>query len=218
MKKGFTLSEVLITLGIIGIVAVLTIPAVMKNYKNRLYVSQLEKTYAQISDAAQAIMNDEHCSNFYETKAARPNSWTNAAKGECQAGAGYFLNNYFKPIRRNCKTGTDKCLADKYTNIDGAAAGSFYGEYCIQTTNGAAICIEYNKANHVPSVAVDINGTSEPNMTGRDVFVMNISEKGTIIDWGNADDCNKANAEAHIAKYAAGCLRKVKDAGWKMEY
>ena len=35
-KKGFTLSEVLITLGVIGIVAVLTIPGVMKNYQNRL--------------------------------------------------------------------------------------------------------------------------------------------------------------------------------------
>ena len=31
MKQGFTLSEVLITLGIVGIVAVLTIPGVMKN-------------------------------------------------------------------------------------------------------------------------------------------------------------------------------------------
>ena len=50
-KFGFTLSEVLITLGIIGIVAVLTIPAVMKNYRNRLYVAQLQKTYAQISEA-----------------------------------------------------------------------------------------------------------------------------------------------------------------------
>ena len=45
MKQGFTLSEVLITLGIVGIVAVLTIPGVMKNYKNRLYTAQLEKVY-----------------------------------------------------------------------------------------------------------------------------------------------------------------------------
>ena len=49
MKQGFTLSEVLITLGIVGIVAVLTIPGVMKNYKNRLYTAQLEKVYSQYS-------------------------------------------------------------------------------------------------------------------------------------------------------------------------
>ncbi|MDE6137868.1 MAG: type II secretion system GspH family protein [Candidatus Gastranaerophilales bacterium] len=56
MNKGFTLSEILITLGIVGIVAVLTVPGVMKNYQNRLYTAQLEKIYAQLSDAAQAIM------------------------------------------------------------------------------------------------------------------------------------------------------------------
>ena len=43
MKKGFTLSEVLITLGIVGVVAVLTVPGVMKNYKSRLYTAQLQK-------------------------------------------------------------------------------------------------------------------------------------------------------------------------------
>ena len=33
-KFAFTLSEVLITLGVVGVVAVLTIPGVMKNYQN----------------------------------------------------------------------------------------------------------------------------------------------------------------------------------------
>lgn len=50
-KFGFTLSEVLITLGIIGIVAVLTIPAVMKttetgfmlpNYKKLMLKFQMQ--------------------------------------------------------------------------------------------------------------------------------------------------------------------------------
>ena len=59
MKRGFTLSEVLITLGIVGVVAVLTVPSVMKNYRNRLYVSQLQKVYSQISEATVAIMRDE---------------------------------------------------------------------------------------------------------------------------------------------------------------
>ena len=58
MKKGFTLSEVLITLGIVGLIAALTIPAVMKNYKNRLYVSQLQKVYSQLSDATKSVISD----------------------------------------------------------------------------------------------------------------------------------------------------------------
>ena len=58
-KFGFTLSEVLITLGIVGIVAALTIPAIMKNYKNRLYVSELKKVYSQLTNATSSIMSDE---------------------------------------------------------------------------------------------------------------------------------------------------------------
>lgn len=36
MKKAFTLAEVLITLGIIGVVAALTMPSVINSTKNRL--------------------------------------------------------------------------------------------------------------------------------------------------------------------------------------
>ena len=73
MKKGFTLSEVLITLGIVGVVAVLTVPGVMKNYKSRLYTAQLQKAYAQIADSVQAMMNDQHVDNFYESTIANAN-------------------------------------------------------------------------------------------------------------------------------------------------
>ena len=34
-KSAFTLAEVLITLGIIGVVAAMTLPAIVHNYKNR---------------------------------------------------------------------------------------------------------------------------------------------------------------------------------------
>ena len=33
MQKGFTLAEILITLGIVGIVAALTIPTLISNYQ-----------------------------------------------------------------------------------------------------------------------------------------------------------------------------------------
>ena len=110
MKKGFTLSEVLITLGVVGVVAVLTIPGVMKNYQNRLYTAQLEKIYSQISDATQALMNDEHVDNFYETTAnnAIPTSGDRAS-----TGAGYFLTKYFKTVKKDCALSgsTNPCVS-----------------------------------------------------------------------------------------------------------
>ena len=45
MKKGFTLAEVLITLGIIGVVAALTLPSLITNYRKKQTVAQLKKVY-----------------------------------------------------------------------------------------------------------------------------------------------------------------------------
>jgi prepilin-type N-terminal cleavage/methylation domain-containing protein len=45
IKKGFTLAEVLITLGIVGVVATITLPSVIKNYQKRQTVTQLKKAY-----------------------------------------------------------------------------------------------------------------------------------------------------------------------------
>ena len=51
MKKSFTLAEVLITLGIIGVVAAMTLPSLIGNYKKRETVTILKKAYSEISQA-----------------------------------------------------------------------------------------------------------------------------------------------------------------------
>lgn len=52
MKKAFTLAEVLITLGVIGIVAALTVPVLVSNTRGRQYNAKLKKTMATVSQAA----------------------------------------------------------------------------------------------------------------------------------------------------------------------
>lgn len=48
MKKGFTLAEVLITLGIIGIVAAMTLPSLINDYRDKEIVTKVRKTYSDI--------------------------------------------------------------------------------------------------------------------------------------------------------------------------
>ena len=52
-KIAFTLAEVLITLGIIGVVASLTLPSVIQNYKKQVTVNQLKKAYSTLGQVAQ---------------------------------------------------------------------------------------------------------------------------------------------------------------------
>jgi prepilin-type N-terminal cleavage/methylation domain-containing protein len=52
MKKGFTLAEVLITLGIIGVVAAMTIPTLIQNTNSVKFASQFKKSVSTLSQAA----------------------------------------------------------------------------------------------------------------------------------------------------------------------
>ena len=52
-KFAFTLAEVLITLGIIGVVAAMTIPTLITKYQEKQIVSRLTKVYSTLSQAYQ---------------------------------------------------------------------------------------------------------------------------------------------------------------------
>ncbi len=60
MRKyiGFTLAEVLITLGIIGIVASLTIPMLIQDYRNNVAETRLKKFYSTMNQAIALSIND----------------------------------------------------------------------------------------------------------------------------------------------------------------
>ena len=52
MKSGFTLAEVLITLGIIGVVAAIVMPSVMTNYTYKTVGVKLSKFMSQVEGAS----------------------------------------------------------------------------------------------------------------------------------------------------------------------
>lgn len=59
MKKGFTLAEVLITLGIIGIVSAMTIPALMTNMRRKQATVKLKKFHSTMKQAL-LLATDEY--------------------------------------------------------------------------------------------------------------------------------------------------------------
>ena len=61
-KTGFTLAEVLITLGIIGVVAAITIPSLMTAYNKHITETRLKKFYSLFNQAIKlsVVVNDEY--------------------------------------------------------------------------------------------------------------------------------------------------------------
>lgn len=66
-KSGFTLAEVLITLGIIGTVAAMTIPTLMTNYQKQVWESKLKKIYSITTNACERMLIEENVSRVNET-------------------------------------------------------------------------------------------------------------------------------------------------------
>ena len=52
--KGFTLAEVLITLGVIGVVAAITMPTLISAYRQKVTATKLKQTYSILSTALNA--------------------------------------------------------------------------------------------------------------------------------------------------------------------
>ena len=86
-KNGFTLAEVLVTLGIIGVVSAMTVPTLMQNHQRKTYVVQLHKVYNDFSQAALRYMTDRNALNLTEAGLTDINS------------ADSFIKTYFKIVK-----------------------------------------------------------------------------------------------------------------------
>ena len=65
-KEGFTLAEVLITLGIIGVVAAMTMPVLVANHKEKQTVAQLKKVYSTMQQAYLMAINKYGDSQYWD--------------------------------------------------------------------------------------------------------------------------------------------------------
>ena len=51
MKRAFTMAEVLITIGVVGLIAALTIPQLIEGYQKKETVTRLKRSYTLIQQA-----------------------------------------------------------------------------------------------------------------------------------------------------------------------
>lgn len=198
-KSGFTLAEVLITLGIIGIVAALTIPSLLENYQRTQQITGLKKAYAEINEALKLMANDYGCPEDLTCTGAFKGSGSYTSG---DATFGNIFKKYFK-LAKDCGAtykANDKstqCLPYSYSNkYDGS--GQRYdmnsddygngGNYTFITADGFAISLasygndckdgavanlgkyNYNTSFVCGYLQVDINNFNGPNNYGRDIF------------------------------------------------
>jgi prepilin-type N-terminal cleavage/methylation domain-containing protein len=98
ISNGFTLAEVLITLAVIGVVAALTIPTVVRNYQKTQTITQLKKVYSALSNTTNLAIADE----------GPISGWEIGENGTGEAAVD-FANRYLIPylkVSKNCENKT----------------------------------------------------------------------------------------------------------------
>jgi type II secretory pathway pseudopilin PulG len=194
---AFTLAEVLITLGIIGIVAALTIPVLMNNSDKQTTVTKVKEAYSIISQATTSINND--CGGDIATcitSATANNANDPTARAE--------LANLYKSklsLAKDCTDGTTTgCFANqKYKTLANGdnlnlETVSYYANARMILTNGISVEFSWLGSTFSPPyyfwIYIDINGTKAPNQFGKDTFVFyyDINQK-CIKPNQNVDDC-----------------------------
>lgn len=179
-KAAFTLAEVLITLGIIGIVAALTIPTLIQKYKEKVTVNKVLSAYSLLSNAYSMLLDEYGTPDTWEDKSDLGVANMFAKKLElgriCSPRSD--VNCYTYSIRYSTLTGYDGLSADRFLfGGEGLLKDMFViFEMDSPTCRGVNEYTWDSVTENSPywhmcgHIKVDINGDKLPNRHGVDLF------------------------------------------------
>lgn len=199
-KGAFTLAEVLITLGIIGIVAAITLPLVITRNQNKALETSLKKNYSEILQALD-MYQAQHSERL--TSKVEPYKFKNE------------IIKYLKVIR-DCGKGAQEKACIPFFHTDPDKSFKLYKTYSNQELtelnffddgqlvlmDGSLVLIEnappsYN--NSKVFITVDVNGyLKNPNRWGYDLFTFELDEKGNLLPMGT-DGTTYTNESAYCS-------------------
>ena len=237
LKFGFTLSEVLITLGVVGVIAAITIPTLIQHHQKQTTVLQLKKAYTEF---AQALQKAEAENGMMET-------WDFAYfNNDSRARSKYFGENYIFPhikTIKKCIPTSNECWADNVTSLSNIISSSINNSNtnkCISfiTSSGYSVFLWLHSSGMGMFYVVDVNGLKKPNRLGRDIFILNANwgkttgkrgvypnllttdnmpNRNDILEGKNLSNngyaCKKGNSNYN----GYGCAAVIMLDGWKIE-
>lgn len=169
-KFGFTLAEVLITLGIIGVVAAITIPNFITKYQKQVTVTKLKKAYSTFENA---IKLSENVNGSLDT-------WQYQDITSDEFAQKYILPhlNGVRQVKKDYEIVTLGGNAPDLAFISSAYFSLTNNMYILPDGTYVYIVISPDyTAFPFCYIYVDLNGKKKPNMLGKDVFVFCITRE-----------------------------------------
>ena len=231
MKNAFTLAEVLITLGIIGVVAAITLPSLTAKYQKQLMINQLKTAYSILSNAL-TLAKKDHGDYAY---------WTYYQNDKGPSVSSFeFTNKYIKPYIKNIALYSDNkitgCKNITYKHMDGSIVdctsvntfcgicGTANNTVQLHLSNGMIMSVLTRQSATDENVKkaefyVDTNGLKGPNIWGKDIFrfaLLNL-ENGFKFCGGDCHDKSFTLANHCTMNNAYGCADVIIADGWQIK-
>ena len=215
--NGFTLAEVLITLGIVGVVAALTLPAVINNIKHKQLETAFKKSYSTLAQAVHSVYLTELGGEFPSERISFFNALqTRYIKSAACTDAQYNCPTEVFPISNFSSTASGTFIANNYKNYNGKSSTVGYcNDGIIATNDGSFVFIDTSSSNQASAgmffLCVDTNGWRKvPNRIGHDFFIFQLGSNGKLMPMG-ADgtfftECSKTSNSAYNG---FGCTEKA---------
>ena len=182
-KKSFTLSEVLITLVIIGIIASITVPVIFANYQNQAIKSSLKKNYSVLKQAL----------DKYQVENGERITSSDLGQHTLKTILMKYLNVMFDcgygstDVENSCikNYGADEKSSKTYKTYSGIQIDlSKFDDGQFVLNDGSLILLE-NGSSVRTYISVDVNGIGKkPNRLGKDLFMFQIMNNGELLPMG----------------------------------
>lgn len=219
--QAFTLAEVLITITIVGVVAAITIPSLVKNVQDYAFAKAKENSLLKITEATKEMKSNDVLSGY---------SSNSDFVDEFQ--------KYMTVVKRCDSTSLDGCFVDKFKTVDGdnvdtstLTTGKKLGKNNLSDNtiglmlkNGTTMLLSLKDATKDPagcarinpydntsgttgcmSFLYDINGRGGPNTLGRDIGTIAVTAF-TCTGYKTADGTCFSNAFVPTPLTYAQCM------------
>lgn len=187
-KTGFTLAEILVSLGIIGVIAAVTMPTLTSNTQNAQIGPKLAKAVASFEQANKSLLTEKNVDSISEGDLIKQHS-------------GYInmLSNHMNMVPFTYSaTPTNTSMGNMITLVKSNAFRAKDGiVYFVSKGYSSSNMPDMTLPPHkrmVGAVYIDINGATKPNTGGEDIFGFTLWDDGSLRpaggqQWnGSADD------------------------------
>ena len=207
-KAAFTLAEVLITLGIIGVVAAMTIPTLNNHLRGKKLESQFKKTYSELNQAARTFyadtdmplrdyQDDIYTGTWNSTQSLK--KFMSYYKG-VTTNSGWYARR-FDEIHKIKNMNLNNQEIKQWPCDESDIFVDMVGRLYSMDNNATGYNLSYG-----PKICVDINGVNKPNKWGVDRFVFVFSDSNSIVPYTGtswASLTKQQTNDEEIAKYCS---------------